>query len=161
MASPRSFSFRQSLRFKSLSFSAASDKSATLLPATEAVQISSGLNRLDEPTEPLDSRLSSSSTLHAEHNVDIIALHGLGGHGFNTFRHPNETMWLKDLLPKDVPGARIYTYSYDSAVAFSRNTETIRDYGRRLLENLRLIRSTKEASGFKQAKLRDETLIFA
>jgi hypothetical protein len=144
MSKQRTFSFRSRLSFKSLTGddTALSEPSSTSQGLTPALQ--RGMNRLDEPTVLLSTALSCSSTIASEHNVDVIAIHGLNGHGFKTFTHANEKIWLRDFLPKDLPGARVYSYSYDSAVMFSRNTDTIRDYGRRLLENIRLIRSTKE-----------------
>ncbi|PVF91289.1 hypothetical protein CPB86DRAFT_719725, partial [Serendipita vermifera] len=46
--------------------------------------------------------------------VDIVAIHGLDGHRERSWTAANGTMWLKDLLPLDIPNARILTYGYDS-----------------------------------------------
>jgi hypothetical protein len=142
MGGERSFSFLSTLSFRSFTTDDAKLPDTGKQGAAPALQ--RGLNRLDQSTTLHSSGLSSRSTLVPEYNIDVIAVHGLNGHGFKTFTHPNDRMWLRDFLPNDLPGARIYTYSYDSALFFSKNTETIRDYGRRLLENIRLIRSTKE-----------------
>lgn len=52
-------------------------------------------------------------------------------------------MWLKDLLPKDIPDCRIFTYGYDSRVERSINNSSISDYARQLLEDLCYIRQTE------------------
>ena len=49
-----------------------------------------------------------------EASVDIVAVHGLGGHPYDTWTHDNGIMWLRDLLPQDIPNARVMTWAYDS-----------------------------------------------
>ena len=49
-----------------------------------------------------------------EASVDIVAVHGLGGHPYDTWTHDNGIMWLRDLLPQDIPNARVMTWGYDS-----------------------------------------------
>ena len=72
-----------------------------------------------------------------KHNIDIVAVHGLGGGSYKTWTHKNGKLWLRDFLPADLPGARIFTYGYNSTFVFSRETGTLRDYARDLLENIR------------------------
>ncbi|KAF2654337.1 hypothetical protein K491DRAFT_679804 [Lophiostoma macrostomum CBS 122681] len=52
--------------------------------------------------------------------VDIIFLHGLHGHRKDTWTYKDpdgtECFWPQDLLPKDLPNARIYSYGYDADV---------------------------------------------
>ncbi|KAK3311985.1 hypothetical protein B0H66DRAFT_506297 [Apodospora peruviana] len=64
--------------------------------------------------------------------VDIIAIHGLNGHPFDTWTHENGIMWLRDFLPGDLPGCRVYTYGYPSQVV-SRSTMDVKGYARLLL----------------------------
>ncbi|KAF8518532.1 hypothetical protein BU17DRAFT_48526 [Hysterangium stoloniferum] len=46
--------------------------------------------------------------------VDIVALHGLNGHYELSWTHEKSNiLWLRDLLPKAIPRARILTYGYD------------------------------------------------
>lgn len=70
--------------------------------------------------------------------VDIIAIHGLGGDRFHTWTDPETgVLWLRDLLPKDMPGARIYSFGYNSEV-FGDSVTMITDYARQLLIDLEL-----------------------
>lgn len=72
-----------------------------------------------------------------KHSVDVVAIHGLGGDAYETWMHNNGKMWLRDFLPVDIPGARIFIYGYDSTFVFSRETSTLREYARALLEDIR------------------------
>jgi hypothetical protein len=45
-------------------------------------------------------------------------------------------MWLYDLLPKDLPNARIMTYGYNSNLAEDATTGRIRDFAKGLLNDL-------------------------
>jgi len=76
------------------------------------------------------------------YEVDIVAIHGLNGSASGTWtrettnkktHEKTSTLWLRDLLPKDIPGARIYTYSYDSKVVFSKSRATTEDHAQSLL----------------------------
>lgn len=51
-------------------------------------------------------------------NVDIVFVHGLFGHRENTWtgRQNKDILWPRDLLPADVPNARILTFGYDADV---------------------------------------------
>ncbi|KAM7184442.1 hypothetical protein V8F20_012226 [Naviculisporaceae sp. PSN 640] len=72
--------------------------------------------------------------------ADIVALHGLGGHPYNTWTDADGHLWLRDSLPARIPQTRIMTFGYDSAVVFSRSRLTINDFALDLLERLRLAR---------------------
>ncbi|PTB68134.1 hypothetical protein BBK36DRAFT_1114998 [Trichoderma citrinoviride] len=79
------------------------------------------------------------TTLYApppdDHKVDVVALSGLGGHAFGSFRERKGThMWLRDSLPGHLtseadgkPMARVMIYGYDSAVAQSKSMQNIED----------------------------------
>lgn len=85
--------------------------------------------------------------------VDIVAIHGLNGTAYGTWTHEktNEqthekirTLWLRDFLPNDIPGARVFTYEYPSHVLFSKSTASTDDYARSLLSALSHCRVGKE-----------------
>lgn len=77
--------------------------------------------------------------------VDIVAIHGLNGHYVNTWTaRPGEgsqVNWLQDLLPKQVPNARIMSFSYNSTVQFSKSTSDVFTFADQLLEQLYSARS--------------------
>ncbi|KAG8797716.1 hypothetical protein FRC16_008589, partial [Serendipita sp. 398] len=74
--------------------------------------------------------------------VDIIAIHGLDGHRENSWTADDGTMWLRDLLPDDVPNARILTYGYDAYTrSFSQtSTKTIFHHAEAFVEDLSRLR---------------------
>ena len=76
-------------------------------------------------------------------DVDIIAVHGLGGDAYRTWTHADGNVWLAQLHDR-LPGARIYTFGYDSGFAFSRGTGTIEEFARSLLAHIMTVRNTDE-----------------
>ncbi|KPA36732.1 hypothetical protein FLAG1_10477, partial [Fusarium langsethiae] len=84
-----------------------------------------------------DPTLESSSNIPTE--VDVVAIHGLGGHPYKSWRE-GEKLWLKDFLPQDVPTARVLTFGYNASIAFTQTNSTIRDFAISLLEELRTFR---------------------
>ena len=79
--------------------------------------------------------------------VDVVAVHGILGHPFKTWEHENGKLWLKDFLAKDLPSARIMTFGYDSAVAFSKGVGTIENNARYLLNQLSAERAASGSQG--------------
>lgn len=78
--------------------------------------------------------------------VDVIAVTGLAGHAFGSWKAPgNHSMWLRDFLPLAVPGARILTFGYDSALKGSTCTNSIQQYSRQLLDHVSGAREKKDA----------------
>ncbi|PVF91216.1 hypothetical protein CPB86DRAFT_719899, partial [Serendipita vermifera] len=75
--------------------------------------------------------------------VDIVAIHGLDGHRETSWTAENGTMWLKDLLPLDIPNARILTYGYDSDTrSFTyTSTQSIFSHAEAFVANLTQARS--------------------
>ncbi|RKL14277.1 hypothetical protein BFJ68_g6670 [Fusarium oxysporum] len=69
------------------------------------------------------------------HKIDIIAISGLGGHAFGSFKERDGNhMWLRDSLPSDLthedttePTARVMIYGYESSVANSNNFQNLED----------------------------------
>ncbi|KAK4108787.1 hypothetical protein N656DRAFT_678377, partial [Canariomyces notabilis] len=82
--------------------------------------------------------------------VDIIAIHGLGGHPFTTWTantHESDRkgekptrLWLRDFLPKDLPSARIITYEYSSSPFSSHQDLGISEAAEKLLVALESLR---------------------
>ena len=71
----------------------------------------------------------------------VIAITGLGGHAFGSWRSRISTerpidrlMWLRDLLPGKFPNARIMTYGYDSTL--KESNANITDYRRGFIQCL-------------------------
>lgn len=70
-----------------------------------------------------------------DHKIDVIALSGLGGHAFGSFKERGGThMWLRDSLPSHLtsetdnrPMARVMIYGYESAVAQSKSVQNLED----------------------------------
>lgn len=64
----------------------------------------------------------------------IIALSGLGGHAFGSFKEKGGShMWLRDYLPYDLtsedkPIARVMIYGYDSTVSESKSMQNLEDF---------------------------------
>src|SRR5882762_919747 len=75
----------------------------------------------------------------------IIVISGLDGHAYGSWQGKGNLgrMWLRDFLCKDLPRCRTMIYGYNSKLS-SRGVDTILDYGRELMEELKKIRNTKE-----------------
>ncbi|KAI3326402.1 hypothetical protein HD806DRAFT_405775 [Xylariaceae sp. AK1471] len=69
------------------------------VPSTAAVEHPQGLEVVCEDPEA---------------SLDIVAVHGLNGHREKTWTAANGVHWLRDLLPKDLPGIRVLTWGYDA-----------------------------------------------
>ncbi|KAK4241992.1 hypothetical protein C8A03DRAFT_11797, partial [Achaetomium macrosporum] len=67
----------------------------------------------------------------------IVAVHGLGGHGANTWTcsKPIAHMWLRDFLPQKFPNARVMSFGYESRV-LSRSTGGVQEAAEQLLRLL-------------------------
>ena len=80
----------------------------------------------------------------------VIAITGLDGHAYGSWRGKGNLgrMWLRDFLSKDLPNCRTMVYGYNSKLSSdsSHGVDTILDYGRGLLEELKKVRNTDEVS---------------
>jgi len=73
----------------------------------------------------------------ADAAVDVVAITGLGGHAMGSFRSTDGSfLWLRDVLPKTLPKARILTYGYDTALLENESKESIRDLAKVFLDAL-------------------------
>ncbi|RYC84216.1 hypothetical protein BFJ63_vAg12902 [Fusarium oxysporum f. sp. narcissi] len=102
----------------------------------------------------LDDRFLGITTLFTppadEHRVDVIALPGLGGHAFGSFKERGgDYMWLRDSLPYDIthedtnkPMARVMIYGHESSVVQSKSMQCLEDLATSFLNSLRALTST-------------------
>ncbi|KAK1762028.1 hypothetical protein QBC33DRAFT_582006 [Phialemonium atrogriseum] len=100
------------------------------------------------PSITLDNGFLGITTLYApplqDHKTDVIAISGLGGHAFGSFKERDgEHMWLRDALPHHVTGednrplARVMVYGYDSGLPQSESFQNLEDLGTALHTHLR------------------------
>lgn len=77
--------------------------------------------------------------------ADIIAITGLDGHAYGLWRGKGNLgrMWLCEFLSKDLLCCCMMIYGYNSKLS-SYGIDTIIDYGRELIEELKKIRNTEE-----------------
>ncbi len=68
--------------------------------------------------------------------VDIIAIHGITGDAFSTWQWEDGTLWLRDFLSYDLPGARIFSYGYDAKVFFGTANAGYDESARTLLDHI-------------------------
>ncbi|QYT04741.1 hypothetical protein H0G86_011644 [Trichoderma simmonsii] len=80
------------------------------------------------------------------HEVDIIAISGLGGHAFGSFKERGgEHMWLRDALSHGITSdsgeriARIMVYGYESSLPNSDSFQNLEDLGTALHSDLRAL----------------------
>lgn len=98
--------------------------------ATPSQLLGSDQTTFDEPYVTFDTHFRGLSVLFspeaAHHHLDIIAICGLGGHAFGSFKERNGThMWLRDSLPHDFKNARVLVYGYDSHIHDSTSFQTL------------------------------------
>lgn len=77
-------------------------------------------------------------------SLDIVALHGICGDAYDTWTHENGKFWLRDFIPKEFPGARIFSFGYPAEVFCSLGTGHLDSFARSLLESLKCERRRKE-----------------
>ena len=80
--------------------------------------------------------------------IDIIAIHGLNGNQLDTWTYLTSTggskgsvpsvCWLRDYLPKDIPGARVHSFGYNANIFHSKSKATLRDLAGQLLNAIDL-----------------------
>ena len=98
----------------------------TAIPAPRKGQL--GLVLLCEPSPGSDGERNFP--------IDIVFVHGLNGDIKGTWTHENGTFWPRDLLHTTVPGARIFSFGYDSRIFFSKSDSEYRDYALGLVRDL-------------------------
>jgi hypothetical protein len=92
--------------------------------------------QLVQPSEYAISRVTLEDPPKDTFPVDFIALHGINGDLWETWKHEDGTLWLSDLIPVDLPGSRVWTYGYPADVFAGIHHGTLRNNARRLLEQI-------------------------
>ncbi|KAL7958841.1 hypothetical protein V8C34DRAFT_323804 [Trichoderma compactum] len=75
-----------------------------------------------------------------QHLCDCIAISGLSSHPFGSWQpHGSDKsfMWIRDSLPRDLPGVRTIIYGYDTALIDSTSFQTIQDLSSTLIQQLK------------------------
>ncbi|ETS83080.1 hypothetical protein PFICI_04956 [Pestalotiopsis fici W106-1] len=111
--------------------------------------LSSDQTTFNEQNVTFDTHFRGLSVLYSpeptQHRFDIIAICGLGGHAFGSFKERDGThMWLRDSLPQDVKNARIFIYGYDSQIHGSTSFQTIESLASSLRNH---VEGTKSLAG--------------
>lgn len=81
------------------------------------------------------------------YSIDVVAVHGITGDAFDTWTD-NGKLWLRDFLPNDLPGIRVFSFGYAAEVVWSLSTGDFDVYSRSLLEELKAQRRGDEVSYF-------------
>ena len=114
-----------------IGFSSINTKIDSMPPREKENGPSYGLLTLYEPSE---------STVP---EMDIVFVHGLQGDATGTWA-TSKLCWPKDLLPADLPAARIMTFEYNTLV-LNEPPPRIRDLANMLLESLTINRRLSRA----------------
>ena len=75
--------------------------------------------------------------------ANICFVHSLRGSRISTWTATNGVFWPVDLLPKDIPDARIITWGYDASIAYfwsSPSKSKLDDYAKTLLGDMSTLR---------------------
>ncbi len=73
--------------------------------------------------------------------VDCVAVCGLGGHAFGSFKEKGTSyMWLRDSLPTDLPDLRILLYGYESRLEGSDSNQNISIIADSFVSHLNILR---------------------
>ncbi|CZR66003.1 uncharacterized protein PAC_15903 [Phialocephala subalpina] len=81
--------------------------------------------------------LNEKASQHNPFAVDIVAIHGLMGNLRTTWESDDGVLWLRDLLPKDLPRARVFSYGYNAEVFNTLGTARWNAYAREMLNILK------------------------
>ncbi len=72
-------------------------------------------------------RLFELSTNETQKIIDVADIHRLQSDVYKPLENDNVSSWLWDFLPAEIPNARIMTFGYYSASAFSKSVAKIED----------------------------------
>jgi len=113
------------------------------LHADNAIMMSNITSESGTPRIEIDNHFRGFTVVAGglNHEIDIIALHGLNGHAFNTWTRehpsvPGGVMWLRDLLPDQVKNARVTIYGYNSSLVSDASVSRIQEHARLFVQSL-------------------------
>lgn len=153
---------RSSQQDESLSAAGANQSAETLRNASRSSETSSIIEKQPAQTTQSSSRTlnrtgkyglfllspqSGTAEVEETFSLDIVALHGITGDAYDTWTHENGTFWLRDFLPKEFPGARIFSFGYPAEVFCTLGMGDLDSFARSLLEDLKRERRRKEVGG--------------
>lgn len=88
-----------------------------------------------------------------EEAVDCVAVCGLGGHAFGSFKEKGTSyMWLRDSLPRDMPNLRVMLYGYESRLEGSDSCQNISVIAGSFVGHLGHLRSQSKVSASRNTK---------
>jgi hypothetical protein len=61
------------------------------------------------------------------HIHSCLAIHGLASHPFGSWKGSTEFMWLRDGVPRDIPGIRCITYGYPAEIFDTQSFQRVPD----------------------------------
>jgi len=95
---------------------------------------------------------ASLSAAQAQQQIDIIAVHGLGGHWTKTWQAPDGAIWFRDRIPAILAesgiACRVRSFGYNSAFTFTKGETNIAGSAKDLIDRVRLLRG-KDIAGFR------------
>ena len=101
----------------------------------------------------LSKTLLSVAEIRALTDHSIVAVHGLNSDAIHAWTFEGKTMWLEDLLPEQLPNARIMTYGYNSKVYRDATSGRLQDHAKGLLYALDSVRADKKVLPVHTVKL--------
>ncbi|EMD31498.1 hypothetical protein CERSUDRAFT_119715, partial [Gelatoporia subvermispora B] len=92
----------------------------------------------------LDKSFGGLTALSDGCDFDIVAIHGLNDHAFDTWQDASSSfMWLRDSLPGKFPGARVLLYGYNPDMLSDTLTGRLCALASMFLEHLRRERDSE------------------
>lgn len=97
---------------------------------------------IDEHFEGITTLISP---LAHKHQIDVLAVSGLGSHAFGSFVNKEDgNMWLADNIGKDLPNARAMIYGYESGLQNSTSFVQFPDLAGPLLVAIQQLIASKQ-----------------
>lgn len=98
-------------------------------------------------------QLSGNDNDTRSSTVDVIAVHGLNGDARRSFTDSNTgCCWLSDLLPRDIPDIRVFSYGYEAGLFLSSGSTgvaSIYDLSDSLLLAIHHMRKTEKGASVR------------